>query len=194
MRKTSRRFNLKPISLAIASITLAACSDTRQATVFKDLDHCSIQNPGLEQECQAAYEQALEKAADTAPKYQNRRDCENEFGNNTCTNYRASSSGSIFMPMMAGFMFSRALDRNRYDNAPVFTSSNYRSPFYGDWVSSDGYRYGSNRKSSVTVGNKAFNPKPKVTRTMSRGGFGSTVAAKSSWSGKSSRSKGSWGG
>ncbi len=193
MRKTTDRLSLKPISLAIASITLAACSDTRQASVFRDANECSFQNPGLEEECQIAYEEALKDASDTAPKYQSRRECEAEFGNNACTNYNASS-GSMFMPAMAGFMFARALDRNRYNHSPVFTSYNSRSPFYGDWVTADGYRYGSNRHSTITVGNKAFKPKPKVTRTMSRGGFGSTVSAKSSWGGKKSSFKGGWGG
>ena len=79
MRKASRRFSLKPISLAIASITLAACSDTREASVFKDVNDCANQNPTLEQECRAAYEEALAKAEKTAPKYTSKRDCEIEF-------------------------------------------------------------------------------------------------------------------
>jgi len=49
----------------------------------------------------------------------------------------------------------------------------------------------------ANVSKKAFEPKPAVKRTISRGGFGSKVAAKSNW-GKSSgwgKSGGrSWGG
>lgn len=196
MRKVSRQFHLAPLSVAFAGMTLAGCSDTRKAVVFTDVEQCTAENPDLEQECRAAYEEALAKAEKTAPKYRSMRDCESDFGSHTCINTQSSQSSNIFMPAMAGFMFARAIDNNRYanryENNPVFTSNAYRSPLYGHWVSSDGYRYGSNRTRKVTVDSGAFKPKPKVTRTMSRGGFGSTVAAKSSWGGSSSR--GGWGG
>ncbi|UZE97347.1 DUF1190 family protein [Alkalimarinus alittae] len=192
MRKVSRQLHLAPLGVAFASMTLAGCSDSRKAVVYTNVDQCTAENPELEQECRAAYEDALAKAEKTAPKYRSMRDCESDFGSHTCVNNQTSQSSSIFMPAMAGFMFARALDHNRYDNNPVFTSNAYRSPLYGHWVSSDGYRYGSNRSRKVEVGSDAFKPKPKVTRTMSRGGFGSTVAAKSSWGG--SKSRGGWGG
>ena len=66
------------------------------------------------------------------------------------------------------------------------------APTNGKWSSTDGNLFGSTRNRNVRVSNKAFNPKPAIKRTMSRGGFGSTISAKSRFSGKTSRS--SWGG
>ena len=67
--------------------------------------------------------------------------------------------------------------------------SSYRSR----WVTADGNVFsGDIRKRNYKVGLDTLKPKPTVNRTMKRGGFGSSVRAKSSW-GSSSR-KGSWGG
>jgi uncharacterized protein YgiB involved in biofilm formation len=196
MKKNSRRCLLGTISVAIAGITFSGCSDTREADIYKDKAECINQNPSYTADCEAAYEQSLATATETAPKYKSLEECWAEFGANVCTNYQSSSGNSWFMPAMAGFMFARVMDSGRrYDNQPVFTSTRRNSPLYGSWVTSDGYSYGSNYSRRVTVDSKAFQPKPKVTRTISRGGFGSTVAAKSSWSSSSrSGSKGSWGG
>ena len=49
-----------------------------------------------------------------------------------------------------------------------------------------------NRRRSMRVSEKSLKPKPTVSKTMSRGGFGSSVRAKSSWG--SSTKKGGWGG
>ncbi|ABC33236.1 predicted integral membrane protein [Hahella chejuensis KCTC 2396] len=198
MKKNGQSFLLRPITVAVAGVTLTACSDTREAQVYKDMSECINENPSYASECEAAYQQALKRATETAPKYMSMRDCEAEFGANACTSYQGSSGQSWFMPAMAGFMFAKILDSNRrYDYQPVFTSYYRGSPFYGSWVTSDGYRYGSTYNRKVTVDNKAFQPKPAVTRTISRGGFGSTVNAKSSWSSSSkssSSSRSSWGG
>ncbi|CCE22320.1 MULTISPECIES: DUF1190 family protein [Methylotuvimicrobium] len=200
MKKNGPRFWLKPVALAVAGVMLNACSDEeRDARVYTSLDVCKSENPQYAADCEAAYRKAQEEAAKTAPKYASRQDCESEFGLNRCTTYPHASGQNWFMPAMAGFMFARALDFNRgYQSQPVFTSYRRSSPFYNNWVTADGRSYGSNRSTNVTVGSDAFQSKPPVTRTISRGGFGSTVAAKSSWSGSSStrsssRSSG-WGG
>jgi uncharacterized protein YgiB involved in biofilm formation len=51
---------------------------------------------------------------------------------------------------------------------------------------------GDIRKRNYRVNKDVYKPKPTVNRTMKRGGFGSSVRAKSSWG--SSGRKGGWGG
>lgn len=103
------------------------------------------------------------------------------------------------MPAMAGFMVGQALNRNDsnyygYGYSPYQPLFNYTGSRYGRTTmlsTADGLKVGSSG-TTTNVGKSAFKPKPQVTRTMSRGGFGSTVSAKSSWGG--GRSSGGWGG
>ena len=107
--------------------------------------------------------------------------------------YVNNSSGSFFMPFMAGYMVSSLLSPNRYYSQPLYTSYSYNSPFRSRWITADGYVFdGDIRKRKYRVNKDVYKPKPTVNRTMKRGGFGSSVRAKSSW-GSSSR-KGGWGG
>ncbi len=124
--------------------------------------------------------------------YTSLEDCKHEFGPNQCQ-YVNNSSGSFFMPFMAGYMVSSLLSPNRYYSQPLYTSYSYNSPFRSRWITADGYVFdGDIRKRKYRVNKDVYKPKPTVNRTMKRGGFGSSVRAKSSW-GSSSR-KGGWGG
>ncbi|WP_299018310.1 DUF1190 family protein [uncultured Photobacterium sp.] len=193
MRKDWRTFSVKPFSVAFAGAFLTGCSDnTNEGTIYQTLPDCIDDNPNYSQECRAAYQFALDEAERTAPKYRSEYDCTAEFGNNTCVR----TSNNWFMPAMAGFMFGRLMDNNRgYYSQPMFRSYYPGSIFYDRWTSADGYDYGSSRykKTKVRVSSDQLKPKPTISRTISRGGFGSTVSAKSSWSKSSSGSK-SWGG
>ncbi|MCG7585962.1 DUF1190 family protein [Photobacterium sp. OFAV2-7] len=194
MRKNWRTFSVKPVSVAFAGAFLSGCSDNgSEAVIYHTLDDCLDDNPNYSQECRAAYQEALEEAERTAPKYRSEYDCTAEFGMNACMQ---TSNNNWYMPAMAGFMFGRMLDRDRgYYSQPMFRSYYPGSVFYDRWTTADGYDYGrsSYKKSKVRVTRDQMKPKPTVSRTISRGGFGSTVSAKSSWSKSSSGSK-SWGG
>ncbi len=185
-----KQFVAKPVALSVAAIFLSACGDSQEATVYANPDECIKNNPDFVQECKTAYEEALAEAQRTGPKYNTMGDCESEFGRNQCYPVQ-QQSGSFFMPFMAGYMLSNLLSPNRYSYQPLFTSYSPYSPYRYRWIGAGGYDYGDIRKRNYRVDPDAFKPKPTVTKTMKRGGFGSTVRAKSSW-GKSS-SKG-WGG
>jgi uncharacterized protein YgiB involved in biofilm formation len=188
MRKS---FSVKPLALGIAAIFLAACGEEKQdATIYTNADDCSTANPGMQEQCQTAFANAVAEAERTGPKYDSVNACETDFGANQC-HYVRSDSGSFFMPFMAGYMLSNLLSPRGYYSQPMFTSYSPYSPYRNRWVGTDGYDFGDNRQRNVRVNQDAFKPKPTVSKTMSRGGFGSSVRAKSSW-GKSS-SKSSWG-
>ncbi|MGL4268210.1 MAG: DUF1190 domain-containing protein [Plesiomonas sp.] len=199
LRKTWRPFKLAPLTVAVSSMVLAGCGDEAQpqvsAEVFKNLSECINQNPTLAAECQTAYQNALAEAAKTAPRYNTESDCVSEFGAGQCVQ---SPGTGWFMPMMAGYMFGKLMNSGRpsYSNVPVFIPKDPRNPSYGKWTTSTGYSYGnagtSNR--NVTLDNNALKQKPAATRTLSRGGFGSTVEAKSSWDKRDDRSSGGSGG
>jgi uncharacterized protein YgiB involved in biofilm formation len=188
MRKS---FSVKPLALGVTAIFLSACGDKQEAAVFTSVNDCTDANPKFAEKCKTAYEDALREAQRTGPKYNSQRDCESEFGNNRCNVVR-NESGSFFMPFMAGYMLSNLMSPRGYYSQPMFTSNARNSSYRNRWVGADGYDFGDNRRRSMRVSENSLKPKPTVTKTMSRGGFGSSVRAKSSWG--SSTKKGGWGG
>ncbi len=197
MRKNWRPFAFNSLSLAIVSSLIAGCGDsTEEATIYRQVGDCISDNPEFADQCEAAYQNAVQEAERTAPKYQSEAECVQEFGLDACVR---SPNSNWFMPAMTGFMFARMLDGSRpYYSQPMYYSRYPGSIFYDRWVSADGHDYGSSRyrKSTVNVSRDQMKPKATVSRTISRGGFGSTVSAKSSWgsSRSSSSTRSSWGG
>jgi uncharacterized protein YgiB involved in biofilm formation len=188
MRKT---FLLKPLIVGMSAALVSACGNSStQADIYTSIEDCIDDNPTGESQCRAAYQNALDEAARTAPRFNSEYDCEYEFGPNQC---QRSSGGGFFFPFMAGYMVSSLLSPSRYYTQPLYTSYSRYSPYRSRWFMADGHVLdGDIRKRSYRVNPSVYKPKPTVTRTMKRGGFGSSVRAKSSW-GSSSRS-GSWGG
>ena len=190
MRKT---FSVKPLALGVASVMLSACGAEREeAKIYTSIDDCKQDYPDALEKCEAAYKTAADEALRTSPRFNSEYDCEYEFGPNQCRSVN-TNGGSFFMPFMAGYMVSSLLSPNRYYSQPLYTSSSYNSPFRSRWITADGHVFdGDIRKRNYRVSKDQLKPKPAVNRTMKRGGFGSSVRAKSSW-GSSSR-KGGWGG
>ncbi|WP_334059626.1 DUF1190 family protein [Alteromonas sp. S005] len=186
-------FNVKPLALGVASVILSGCgAEKEDATIYTSLEDCKQDFPDAVERCEAAYQTAVDEAMRTSPRFSSEYDCEHEFGPNQCQ-YVNNSNGSFFMPFMAGYMVSSLLSPSRYYSQPLYTSYSYNSPFRSRWITADGYVFdGDIRKRKYRVNKDVYKPKPTVNRTMKRGGFGSSVRAKSSW-GSSSR-KGGWGG
>lgn len=190
LSRMRKQFRPKPLALGIAAVFISACSDNRQdAQVYVSPQECEEDNPGFAEQCETAYQQALIEAERTAPKYRSEYDCEYEFGANQCR-YVERDSGSFFMPFMAGYMLSNLMSP-RYHYSPLFTSYSRYSPYRNRWIGSDGHVFGDYNRKSFKVRSDTFKPKPTVSRTIKRGGFGSSVRAKSSWGKSGSRS---WGG
>lgn len=197
MRKLKPSFIVKPIALGISAAILAACGDDRQEVVFvNNVEDCTNNTELNAAQCEAAYQKALEEAEKTGPKYRSLASCESEFGPQQCVQ---NSSGSFFMPFMAGFIVNQLLfdrDRNYYGGAynPVYRYNRPYSRYHDTLMLADGTSLGKYGKKKFKVDKSATKAKPKVARTVSRGGFGSVASAKSNWGGgKSSSSKG-WGG
>lgn len=192
LKRMRKAFSLKPLAVGVAGIMASGCADDRQeAQIYTSVQDCKNDMPDAIAECEAAYQKAQEEALRTSPRFNSEYDCEYEFGPNQCRQVQ-SNGGSFFMPFMAGFMVSQLLSPGPYYSQPMYTSYSRYSPFRSRWITADGYVFdGDIRKRNYRVKPSVYKPKPTVTRTVSRGGFGSSVRAKSSW-GSSSRS-GSWG-
>ena len=209
-RKTWRQYRLAPVAAAVGAVLMLTACDEADETValYTTAEQCSAANPSQAGECTTAYNNALEEAAKTAPKYATREDCVAEFGEAQCTQaptelannsqqqQPAQASGSFWMPLMAGYMMGRLMGGGAgFAQQPLFSSKNPASPAYGKYTDATGKNYGAAQPGrTMTVPKTAMAPKPATTTTVTRGGFGESVAKQStmqrSATGTSSRSMG----
>lgn len=205
-RKSWRSYRIAPVALAVSAVfMLSACEKTDETvSLYQNADDCSKANPSNSAQCTAAYDAAKKEAEKTAPKYASREECVAEFGEGQCTQTPAQAgmaaqpqqSGSFWMPLMAGYMMGRMMGGGAgFQQQPLFTSKNPNSPAYGKYTDASGKGYGAAQPGrTATVPKTAMAPKPATTNTVTRGGFGDSVAKQStmqrSATGSSTRSMG----
>lgn len=218
-RKSWRSYRLAPVAIAVSAVfMLSACEESDETvSLYTNAQDCSQANPSQAEQCTLAYNNALQEAAKTAPKYATKEDCIAEFGEAMCTQAPAqasfsstagngeqtaqaqSSSGSMWMPLMMGYMMGRMMGGSA-PSQPLFSSKNPASPANGKFVDATGKSYGPAVAGgrSISIPKTAMAPKPPTTSTITRGGFGDTVnkqaMAQKSSSSKSSSSSRSMGG
>lgn len=189
--KTKQRLVLGGIAAA-TSISLGACSSEPpqfNSAEFTTVGACT--SAGFPDKlCQASYNAAFLEHQRSAPQFQSRANCEQDWGNGQCAplagdSYgNAPSASSIFVPALAGFVVSQALQRRYYDDGDVDIG------YYGGY--GGGYRgtpvYRNRSGGTVTVdrssGKAVATPVNVNTRTVSSRGFG----------GKGLSRGGGWGG
>ncbi|SUB83611.1 Protein of uncharacterised function (DUF1190) [Pragia fontium] len=195
-RKSFRTYRLAPVALAVSAVfMLSGCEQADESvSLFANADECKQSNPAMGDQCTIAYNQALEEAVKTAPKYATKEDCVAEFGESQCTQAPAQAgmsaepqqSGSMWMPLMAGYMMGRMMGGG-YGQSPLFTSKSASSPANGKFVDSTGRNYGNATTGrTMKVDKSALAPKPATTKTITRGGFGESVAKQNAMSRSSS--------
>ena len=110
----------KTVAIAIfgaAAFSLAGCQEEKvDAAAFPDLQSCTseAQNGGMfsEEDCKSAFEAAETLHVEAAPRYDSLAVCEEEHGEGACGTEGAvtqGGSGSIFMPLMAGYLIGNML-------------------------------------------------------------------------------------
>lgn len=159
--------------------------------LYEDVQQCITDGQVPPVKCEESYERSL-LAQENAPRYSTLAECEAEYGDQQCrvAQARPSEEHSRFVPMAAGFMIARALDHPcgyygygpcpGYSGGWVGVAGWYSQPVYrarggrGEWRTLSGQRFGTSARgpAAYTVG-----------ETISRGGFGSTSAARFSWGG-----------
>ena len=108
--KRSKSIGLLAMSASV--IALTACEEPAvDAAVFENLSQC-LADPNVERaQCEADYQAAKSQHAQVSPKYTSQQDCEADFGAEQCETapYQTRSGGSVFMPMMMGYMMGSML-------------------------------------------------------------------------------------
>jgi uncharacterized protein YgiB involved in biofilm formation len=198
-RKQWRAYRMAPVALAVSAVfMLAGCEKSDQnVSLYQNTDDCTRANPSMSEQCTTAFNNAQKEAVKTAPKYASREDCIAEFGEGQCTQAPAQAavgaqpqqSGSFWMPLMAGYMMGRMMGGGGYSQQPLFSSRAPNSPANGKFVDASGRNYGpATGGRSMNVPPSAMAPKTPTTSTITRGGFGETVAKQNTTMQRSSAS------
>ncbi len=155
-------------------IALSACEEPKvDASVYDSLQQC-IDDPSVpSQQCEQSYKEARGQHAAVAPKYSSEADCQADFGAGQCEKapYRTSSGGSIFMPLMMGYMMGSMIGGRR---------SMMSQPLYRSARSPKSFRTADNRNVGSTTGRtrvaRSATSRPSFkSSTMRRGGFGASA-------------------
>ena len=180
--KRSRAVVLTTLSAAGVA-ALSACGSSEEEVdsfPYATVAECERAGDVPASECQAAYNQALANHELSAPRFESQALCEEEFGNNGCQT--ASSGGSFWMPVLAGFMVGRMLDNDRsyYRHSGLYRHRRhgwYAGGNYGGPLISTNGRY----RSGMSAYDRPSAASPIHTRSSvtSRGGFGSRSRASS---------------
>lgn len=176
--------------LGAAAFTLAGCQEeTVDASAFPDLQSCTAaaQEGGVftAQDCDTAFAEAEALHVEAAPRYDSIAVCEEQHGQGACGSEATATSGgsgSIFMPLMAGYLIGNMLGGRNGAAAsqPLYKTAN------GKFTNAAGSSTFSNNSGTAKMGTSQFNRpaatvgKAPMTRAtaMSRGGFGNSGAGR----------------
>lgn len=193
MRKRSRTVALT--ILGAAAFTVAGCRDEQvEAQAFPDLASCqaAATQGGLitAAECNQAFAEAEALHVEAAPRYDSLAVCEEQHGAGNCGSedqqVAQGGSGSIFMPLLAGYLIGSMLGRSM-GGGTAASQPMYRNAQGGFTNAARTSNFGSNAgraaMSSQTFARPAATagqaPMTRATAA-SRGGFGGSSAARGS--------------
>ncbi|GGC41245.1 hypothetical protein GCM10011371_30840 [Novosphingobium marinum] len=164
--------------IAVASIGLSGCGQEPEVTDarFTTVSECT--KAGYPSDlCQSSYSAALSEHQQSAPAFQTRDECREEWGENSCQQvYRPT--GSVFIPALAGFVLGRMAQRDymRYGSANYYGGGYYGTPIYrnrgGGTVTVGRGTGGTITKTPVNVNTTTVARSGFGGRGFSRGGFG----------------------
>ena len=179
---------------AAAGISLGGCDSAPdfQDAQFTSVSECTKAGFAAEV-CEAGYKGAQEQQA-SAPKFNSLKSCEQEWGANHCQPYASTAAaagnapgagvgagsgsaiGNVFVPMLAGFVISQALQRRHYEGGGL--------GYYGGYGGYGSPIYRSRTGNAVVLdrsgGALRTTPVNVNTRTVSRSGFGGMSMSRNS--------------
>jgi uncharacterized protein YgiB involved in biofilm formation len=164
---------IRLVLLGSAGVALAACDNgvtlPRDAQFYASANECAADH-GV-QPCEDAKAEADKAQVAEAPRFNQKQQCEQEYGVGNCeARQESSGGGSFFMPMMMGYMMGNMLGGRSFSQ-PV-----YRGPDNTAVIPNGGRPVNVGRFDNLTGGSgnrAAFRPAAQVAE-VSRGGFGST--------------------
>ena len=174
-----RSKSLKIAMMGVGVLALTACEEPQDAAVWENVTQCINNEDFTPEACESEFKKAETEHVRTAPKYVQVSDCEADFGEGNCETapQQTTSGGSIFMPMMMGYMMGSMLGGGRSGVAS--------QPLYRSKDDPKNFRTGDNQKVSgktgpTKVGSQVAKAPSTKTRTTQRGGFGAGAARMSS--------------
>ncbi len=188
-RKSGHRLPFLALgTIAASTLALSGCGDqTPSETMFTSVDQC-VESGMDRQVCQAGYQDAMRAHLTTAPRFNGMAACEAEYGSGQCAEQSASAapnntggSGSFFVPFLAGYMLSSALnnigDYNVYRRRQEENGNYYGStPIYrnrmGQTVTTTARSVGMSNDTTLAPSRQSVKPVNVNTRTVARQGFG----------------------
>ena len=169
--------------MGTAPLLLTACSSDSDATrqgLYTSVAAC-VAATNDSATCQQAYAKAEQNAASNGPRFDDRAQCEANYGAQQCVQRSDSSGHSFFGPLMTGFFLSQMLRNGSavggFNSAPAFRDSqgSWRRPdpnaTGGSVYAGGAYRSGSTAMVPVTA-------TPDRAVTVSRGGFGESAGGR----------------
>jgi len=161
------------LMMSVSLVALTACEEPKVgASIYESLDQCKRDTFSTPDQCEGSFKEARNQHATVAPKYSSEADCQADFGAGKCETapYKTSNGGSVFMPLMMGYMMGSMLGgRRSMMSQPLYRSS--QSP--NSFRTADNRNVGS-KTGSTKVARSATNRPTFKTATRSRGGFGSS--------------------
>ncbi|WP_126174220.1 DUF1190 domain-containing protein [Altericroceibacterium xinjiangense] len=174
-RKRSR-LALGSIAAAGMSLGLSGCEDQPAEPLrFSSVEQCIT--AGYERPfCESSQQAALAEYRETAPRYTTAAECEAEWGAAGCE--RPPGGGSVFMPLLTGFLVGQALNQggNRsyynYGGAGYYGSPIYRNRTGQAVTLTPGTGLAPPKATPVNVGTTTVARSGFGGRGMARGGYG----------------------
>lgn len=186
MRRLKRSRSLQVTSLmATVSFSMAACGSPGSslpaepavpALAYTSLDECRAANDIPDEECVVASNVAGQQAAETAPRYATREECEGQWGPEQCRPLN-TGGGSFFGPLATGFIIGQLMSGGGYrGGGPLYRDreGQYSNGYGGGYLSRD-YRTGrmvTNAREHTPAARQAPARVQSRTTVVSRGGFG----------------------
>lgn len=195
MKKRSTAISLT--LMAAGAVTLTGCGeDEVPGNVYQTVEQCIAEQVYSEPDCHEAFNRAETVHAEAAPRFEDRGDCERDFGAGQCVVGAYGNGGTgLFVPMMTGFLIARALDNPRPGAMPYMSQPLYRTPDdrrdnssggggYGGWRTARGEVVGKGIGGTTIAASTATPPRSgsfvKSGGSLPRGGFGFFGGSRSS--------------
>lgn len=186
MTKSAPASRLGTVSLiGLAAFGLTACqSEDIDARTFRDKESCVAASLNASAgfsaaDCDLAFTSAVEENAQSAPRYDAVEVCEAEHGEGACVAQQTGGGGSIFLPLLAGYMIGQMLNNGGVAGKALYPKAG------GGVATADGRTQMSGLGGATKVAPSALNRaaptvnQPPMSRSTvsARGGFGASPTA-----------------
>jgi uncharacterized protein YgiB involved in biofilm formation len=158
------------LMMSVSLIALTACEEPKvDASIYESIGQCKSDPHNTADQCEGSFKEASSQHAAVAPKYSSAEDCQADFGQGKCEEapYKTSSGGSVFMPLMMGYMMGR---RNSMMSQPLYRSAKSPNSFRTAENQNVGSKTGGTKVARSATSRPSFK-----NSTRSRGGFGSSA-------------------